>query len=59
MDSDLDYSMYGEVANTNIKEIEDPVLYDRQEWIERISMSHWNFEELKDGTAWRFMKNYV
>lgn len=59
MDPDLDYSMYGEVANTDITQIEDPILYDRQEWIERISMCHWSFDELKDGTAWRFMKKYI
>jgi len=59
MDPMRDYSMYGEVANTNIEQIEDPILYDRQEWIERISMCHWSFDELRDGTAWKFMRNYV
>lgn len=59
MDPQLDYSMYGEVANTNLENIEDPILFDRQEWIERISMCHWSFDELKDGTAWKFMRNYV
>src|SRR6056300_735601 len=59
MDPQLNYSMYGEVANTNLENIEDPILFDRQEWIERISMCHWSFDELKDGTAWRFMRNYV
>jgi len=59
MDPQLNYSMYGEVANTDLQEIENPILYDRQEWIERISMCHWSFDELKDGTAWKFMRNYV
>jgi len=59
MDPQLNYSMYGEVANTDITQIEDPILYDRQEWIERISMCHWSFDELKDGSAWQFMKNYI
>ena len=59
MDPQLNYSMYGEVANTNLENIEDPILFDRQEWIERISMCHWSFDELKDGTAWKFMRNYV
>jgi hypothetical protein len=59
MDIRPDYSMYGEVANNNITTLEDPVLHDRQDWLERISMCHWSFDELKDGTAWKFMRNYI
>ena len=49
---------YG-VANTDISKIENPDLIDRQEWIEKISMCHWNFEELKSGEAWDFFKKYI
>lgn len=48
-----------EVGNTNLSKIETPDLFDRQKWIEKISMCHWNFDELKSGEAWRFMKDYV
>jgi hypothetical protein len=47
------------VANTDISKIEDPLLVDRQPWVERLSMCHWKFDELKSGTAWRFFKRYI
>lgn len=47
------------VANTKLKAIENPTLYERQEWIERIAMSHWHFDELSNGSAWAHMRNYI
>jgi hypothetical protein len=47
------------VANTDISRIEDPVMLDRQAWVERLSMCHWKFDELKSGEAWKFFRNYV
>ncbi len=47
------------VANTDILKIENPVMPDRQQWIEKLSMCHWNFDELKSGEAWNFFKRYV
>ena len=59
LDPCMDNSMYGEVANTNLKRLEDPKLFDREQWLAKISMSHWKFEELRSGEAWDFMKQYV
>jgi hypothetical protein len=59
LDPNLNYSMYHEVANHNLKRIENPKLHNRQEWIEKISMCHWSFAETSNGEAWSFMKNYV
>jgi hypothetical protein len=47
------------VANTNISRIEDPLMIDRQLWIERLSMCHWKFDELKSGAAWKFFRKYI
>ncbi len=47
------------VANLDISKIESPLLLDRQQWVERISMCHWNFNELKSGEAWTFFKRYI
>ena len=47
------------VANTDISRIEDPLLVDRQLWIERLSMCHWKFDELKSGAAWKFFRKYI
>jgi len=32
---------------------------DRQDWIERISMSHWNNEDVLTGQAWRHIKKFI
>jgi hypothetical protein len=47
------------VANTDINMIETPKLLDRQDWIERLSMCHWNFDELRSGEAWQFFRKYI
>lgn len=56
--SDKDKSQCAEIAN-DIEDIENPILFDRQQWIERISMFHWKFSELSNGSAWLHMKKYV
>lgn len=52
-------SQCSEVANTDFSNIENPKTFDRLKWLQRISMFHWNFSELEDGTAWAHMRNYV
>lgn len=49
---------YG-VANIDLINIENPILNDRQQWIERLAMCHWNFDELRSGKAWNFFKQYL
>lgn len=48
-----------EVSNHSLTDIENPKTFDRQSWIEKLSMCHWKFEELSNGSAWRFMRNYI
>ena len=48
-----------DVANTDLINIENPSMIERQQWIEKISMSHYNFEDLKNGTAWNIIKDYL
>jgi hypothetical protein len=47
-----------EVAETNFSKIENPCRFDRQRWLERISMFHWKFAELESGKCWHHMRNY-
>ena len=47
------------VANIDLSNIENPVLLERQAWVEKISMCHWNFDELRSGEAWKFFKQYI
>lgn len=53
------HSQSFDVANTDIRNIENSVMPDRQAWIERLAMCHWNFDELKSGEAWQFFKKYI
>jgi len=54
-----EYSQSCEVANLDISRIENPELKERQHWVERLSMCHWNFDELRSGEAWQFFKRYI
>jgi hypothetical protein len=54
-----EYSQSSVASNTELSMIEHPTLYERQEWIERLSMCHWNFDELRSGEAWQFFKRYL
>jgi len=56
--SDPERSQCRIIANTDLSKIENPNLPDRQTWVEKISMSHWNFDELRSGEAWAHMRNY-
>lgn len=56
--TDPDNSQCKEVAHTDFSMLEDPQQFDRQSWLERISMFHWKFAELEDGSCWRHMRNY-
>ena len=59
IDPNIDNSMYGEVANKRLQQIEQPILFDRTRWLDKISMCHWKFDELQNGSAWEFMKQYL
>jgi hypothetical protein len=57
--TDPSTSQCAEVAHYGFEKIESPNTFDRQSWLERISMFHWKFSELEDGTAWRHMRTYI
>jgi hypothetical protein len=52
-------SQCAEVSHYGFEKLESPIEFDRQKWLERISMFHWKFSELEDGTAWKHMRKYV
>jgi len=47
------------VANRDISRIEEPEMFDREAWIQRLAQFHWNFSEITDGTAWRHMRAWA
>jgi hypothetical protein len=57
--TDTARSQCRDIANTDLSQIERPQLPDRQAWINRISMFHWNFDELKSGECWQHMRGYI
>jgi len=48
-----------DVANTDLSQIENPNVFERQKWIEKLSMCHWKFDELSSGAAWKHMRNFI
>jgi hypothetical protein len=52
-------SQCAEIANVDLSKIENPNYPERQQWLERLSMFHWNFEELKSGECWSHMRNFI
>lgn len=47
------------VANHDLSTIENPFMPERQEWIERLSMCHWKFDELRSGEAWNHIRQFI
>jgi hypothetical protein len=52
-------SQCAEVSHKGFRELENPSTFDRLKWLERISMFHWKFSELENGSAWKHMRKYV
>jgi len=57
--TDPDKSQCADVSHIGFSQIESPKKFDRQRWLERISMFHWKFTELEDGTAWKHMRAFI
>lgn len=57
--ADIEKSQCADIANTDFGCIENPQLPERQKWLERLSMFHWNFDELKSGECWNHMKKFI
>jgi hypothetical protein len=56
---DPERSQSREIANTDLAQIENPLQPDRQQWVERLSMFHWNVDELKNGECWTHMRKFI
>lgn len=53
------YSQAFAVGNVDIKKIENPDKPERQDWIERLSMCHWNRDEISNGDCWKHIRGYI
>lgn len=58
-DPEFKKSQAWEVANLNLRDIDNPNVFDRKDWIEKLSMCHFNFDDLVSGAAWDIIKEYI
>jgi len=58
-DPDVKVSQASAVANTSLSTIEKPATFEREEWLQKLAMSHWNSLEIKTGEAWRHIRRFV
>ena len=58
-DSNPQVSQAHAVANTDLSLLENPLMFERTEWVQKLAMCHWNFDELSSGEAWSHMRDYV
>ena len=57
--TDPERSQCKEIANINLTNIENPIIYDRELWVKRISQFHWSHAELQAGHCWKHMKQWA
>jgi hypothetical protein len=53
------YSQAGDIANTDLSQIETPAMPDREQWIRKLAQCHWSFEDLRSGRCWAHMRDWV
>jgi hypothetical protein len=53
------HSWAADVAFTDLSQIETPPLPDRGQWLHKIANIHWSNTEVKHGTLWMAIKNYI
>tara|TARA_E500000331_G_scaffold224532_1_gene214942 strand:+ start:1561 stop:2496 length:936 start_codon:yes stop_codon:yes gene_type:complete len=57
--TDAPRSQAKDVAHTNFADLEQIKQFDRQPWIEKMAMMHWSLDELKDGSAWKHLRQWA
>ena len=58
-DPDPTFSQALDVANTDLSMITNPKTFERQHWLEKIAMCHFNYRDLQTGVAWNIIKDYI
>lgn len=53
------HSWATDVAFTDISQLENPPLPDRNKWINKIANIHWSNNEVKSGKLWAVIKTYI
>jgi hypothetical protein len=53
------HSWATDVAFTDLAQLENPPLLDRNQWINKIANIHWSNDEVKSGQLWSAIKQYI
>ena len=56
---DPERSQAAEVSHTSLEYLENIQEFDRTQWIKKMAQMHWTLDELKDGTAWRHLRQWA
>jgi len=48
-----------DVANHDVRHIQNPQLPDREQWLWDLAACHWSDEELRQGLVWKHFKGYL
>lgn len=56
---DPNRSQAGPVSHHNLQDLENLQDFDREHWIRSMAQMHWTLDELKDGTAWRHLRQWA
>lgn len=56
---DPECSQSADVANLELKDIENPIMHERLPWVQKLAQCHWNNVELSNGTAWKHMRQWA
>jgi len=57
--TDPSRSQAQDVATPGIHQIENPLMPERDSWVQRISQFHWSHQELQSGACWAHMKKWA
>jgi hypothetical protein len=57
--TDTGRSQCRDIANTDLSQIETPVMPDRTAWLHRISQFHWSHADLVSGRCWSHMRQWA
>jgi len=57
--TDATRSQAKEIANTNFRDLRNPLQFDRGPWLEKLAMCHWKLDELRDGSCWKHMRKFI
>lgn len=56
---DPERSQAAEVSHHSLADIENIQEFDREQWVQKMAQMHWTLDELKDGSAWRHLRQWA